>query len=85
MIEALPERAGAALGKEQLLDLRGMRCPWPALRVGRALREAAPGDTMIAVADDPAAPGEIGAVAAERGWRLEPVESAIGPGLRLTR
>jgi tRNA 2-thiouridine synthesizing protein A len=85
MTEALPEKAGIAPGTERLLDLRGMRCPWPALRVARALREAGVGDTVIAVADDPAAPGEIGAVAAERGWRLELVDSAIGPGLQLMR
>ena len=68
-----------------LLDLRGMRCPWPALRVARALREAGERAEVLAVADDPAAPREIGAVAAERGWRIMPVESAIGPALKLYR
>ena len=68
---------------ETLLDLRGMRCPWPAIRVGRALREAAGGAVILAVADDPAAPREIGAVAEERGWRIGPADSAIGPALRL--
>jgi tRNA 2-thiouridine synthesizing protein A len=70
---------------ETLLDLRGMRCPWPALRVAKALREAGEGDTITAVADDPAAPREIGAVAAERGWRLAEAYSAIGPALLLSR
>jgi tRNA 2-thiouridine synthesizing protein A len=37
------------------------------------------------VADDPAAPREIGAVAAERGWRLAEAYSAIGPALLLSR
>ena len=55
---------------ETLLDLRGMRCPWPAIRVGRALRDAAEGAVILAVADDPAAPREIGAVASERGWQI---------------
>jgi tRNA 2-thiouridine synthesizing protein A len=68
---------------ETLLDLRGMRCPWPAIRVARALREAREGVVIVAVADDPAAPREIGAVADERGWRISPVNSDLGPALRL--
>jgi tRNA 2-thiouridine synthesizing protein A len=68
---------------ETLLDLRGLRCPWPAIRVGRALREAAVGAVILAVADDPAAPAEIGAVADARGWRVVPADSDFGPALRL--
>ncbi|WP_419828123.1 sulfurtransferase TusA family protein [Sphingomonas sp.] len=66
---------------ERLLDLRGLRCPWPALRVGRALRDGR--EPVLAVADDPLAAREIGAVAAARGWTAEAVETAIGRGLRL--
>ena len=72
---------------EMLLDMRGMRCPWPALRVARAIREtdAGGGDgvVIVAVADDPAAPREIAALASERGWRISPQVTEIGPGLRL--
>ncbi|NIJ33860.1 sulfurtransferase TusA family protein [Sphingomonas oligoaromativorans] len=68
---------------EALLDLRGLRCPWPAIRVARAIREAGEDAVIVAVADDPAAPREIGAVATERGWRFSDIESPIGPGLRL--
>jgi tRNA 2-thiouridine synthesizing protein A len=68
---------------EALLDLRGLRCPWPAIRVARAIREAGEDAVIVAVADDPAAPREIGAVAAERGWRFSDIESPIGPALRL--
>jgi tRNA 2-thiouridine synthesizing protein A len=68
-----------------LLDLRGMRCPWPALRVARAIREAGPNaDIILAVADDPIAPGEITAVAVERGWSAAPQITEIGPALRLS-
>ncbi|MFS0735569.1 sulfurtransferase TusA family protein [Sphingomonas sp. 1P06PA] len=52
------------------IDARGMRCPWPALRLARALRDAAPGATALILADDPIAPREIAALAAERGWLL---------------
>ena len=70
---------------QTLLDMRGMRCPWPALRVARALRQAGVDEVVIVVADDPAAPDEIAAVAIERGWRLTSVESTIGPALQLIR
>lgn len=64
-----------------LLDLRGMRCPWPAIRVGRALREGE--GAVIAVADDPAAPGEIAAVAAAAGRGVTEVATPIGTGFRI--
>jgi tRNA 2-thiouridine synthesizing protein A len=51
-----------------LVDARGMRCPWPALRAARAIRDGATGVTVLA--DDPAAAREIGAVAAAQGWTL---------------
>lgn len=65
------------------LDLRGLRCPWPALRVARAMREAGEGAAILALADDPLAPAEIAAVAAERGWAAAPVTLAEGSALRL--
>ena len=68
-----------------LLDLRGLRCPWPALRVARAIREAGPGAAeILAVADDPIAPHEITAVAEERGWSVTPEITQIGAALRLS-
>jgi len=47
------------------IDTRGMRCPWPAIRLGRALRESA--QAVEILADDPAAPRELAAVAAAAG------------------
>ena len=49
------------------VDARGMRCPWPALRLARAMREA---DDVLLLADDPQAAREVAALAAEHGWRL---------------
>ena len=69
---------------ETLLDLRGLRCPWPALRVARAIREAGAGAVIVAVADDPAAAREIGAVATERDWTISPQVTEIGAALRLS-
>ncbi len=50
------------------IDARGMRCPWPAIRLARALRDGATSVEMLA--DDPAAPGELAAVAARAGAGL---------------
>ncbi|URW77115.1 sulfurtransferase TusA family protein [Sphingomonas donggukensis] len=46
-----------------------MRCPWPALRLARTLREGA--SAVEVLADDPVAPGELAAVAAARGLSFE--------------
>ena len=53
-----------------VVDARGMRCPWPALRLARAMREVR---DVLLLADDPQAGREAAALAAEHGWILEPV------------
>ena len=59
-----------------LLDARGLKCPWPVLRLARAMRDA---DDVTVLADDPSAPDEIAALATERGWHV-----ALGPnGIRV--
>ena len=50
------------------VDARGMRCPWPAIRLGRAMRET--GGPVLILADDPIAPGEIAALAGAQGWSV---------------
>lgn len=49
------------------IDARGMKCPWPALRVARAMRAA---DTVSVEADDPVAPVELEALARQQGWNF---------------
>ena len=49
------------------VDARGLRCPWPVLRLARAMRSA---DSATIIADDPAAPGEIAALANAQGWQI---------------
>jgi tRNA 2-thiouridine synthesizing protein A len=51
------------------VDARGLRCPIPALRLARAVREGGGGRYRL-LADDPAATADIPALAAERGWRV---------------
>ena len=50
------------------VDARGMRCPWPALRAARAMREH---ERVLVHADDPIAPKELASLAAEHKWRLQ--------------
>ena len=50
------------------VDARGMRCPWPALRAARALREH---KAILVHADDPIAPQELAAMAQDRAWAFE--------------
>lgn len=58
------------------LDARGMRCPWPVIRLARAMRD---GDgPVLIVADDPIAPGEIAALASAQGWALSPADESDG-------
>lgn len=61
----------AAGDKETLVDARGLRCPWPVLRLARAMREGGAQARVRILADDAAAPAEIAALAIERGWRHE--------------
>lgn len=56
-----------------VVDARGMRCPWPALRLARAMRNAA---DVLLIADDPQAGREIAALATEHGWSVE-AETAV--------
>ena len=50
-----------------VVDARGMRCPWPALRLARAMRGAR---DVLLLADDPQAGREAAALAAEHGPML---------------
>ncbi|MEG3173092.1 sulfurtransferase TusA family protein [Sphingomonas sp. ZB1N12] len=51
------------------IDARGMRCPWPAVRLAKALRS---GERSVAIiADDPQAPTELAAVAASANATIE--------------
>lgn len=42
-----------------------MKCPWPALRAARAMRDA---DAVLIEADDPIAPAELAALSQQQGW-----------------
>ncbi len=62
-------------GEALVVDARGMRCPWPALRLARAMRTA---PHVLLIADDPQAGREVAALAAEHGWQVEADPAADG-------
>ncbi|MGV1681971.1 sulfurtransferase TusA family protein [Sphingopyxis sp. GW247-27LB] len=51
-----------------VVDARGMRCPWPALRLARAMRSE---HHVVLLADDPQAAREVAALAAGHGWTVD--------------
>lgn len=59
------------------VDARGMLCPWPALRLARAMRAA---NDVLLIADDAQAGREAAALADEHGWRIEGDTDASGEG-----
>jgi tRNA 2-thiouridine synthesizing protein A len=48
------------------VDARGMRCPWPVVRLARAMRAGA--SAVRLVADDPRAYPDAQILAGEMGW-----------------
>lgn len=60
-----------------VVDARGMRCPWPALRLARAMRDA---PDVLLIADDPQAGREVAALAGEHGWSVELDAAAAAEG-----
>ena len=52
------------------LDLRGLSCPLPVLRAGKALRGMASGDVLIVEATDPMAAIDIPHFCRQQGHRL---------------
>jgi tRNA 2-thiouridine synthesizing protein A len=51
------------------IDARGLRCPWPVLRLARAMRSH---DRVTIRADDARAADEIAAAAQVNKWTLTP-------------
>ncbi|HVI29354.1 sulfurtransferase TusA family protein [Hansschlegelia sp.] len=56
--------------REVTVDLRGLKCPLPALRTLKALRAASADETLLVLADDPLAAIDIPNAAREFGAQL---------------
>ncbi|PKR88001.1 response regulator SirA [Pleomorphomonas diazotrophica] len=67
------------MAEASLLDLKGLNCPLPVLRTGKALRALAAGDLLIVEATDPMAAIDIPHFCREQGHRLveEKKEGAV--------
>lgn len=57
--------------KSTELDLRGLKCPYPALRVRKALSAASPGEMFVVSCTDPMAAIDVPHLVHETGDRLE--------------
>lgn len=65
------------------IDARGQRCPWPAIRLARALREDH--CSIQITADDPAAERELTAVAHAIGANIEQISNGLAAVYLITR
>ena len=66
-----------------VLDLRGLKCPLPALFARRALARAAEGTSIMVVADDPLAAVDIPHMCHEEGFEVVGLEQS-GSDSRIT-
>jgi tRNA 2-thiouridine synthesizing protein A len=77
-----PSKSIAAMS-ETILDLRGLRCPLPALKTRKALSRLAAGDRLVVECTDPLATIDIPNLLRETGDVLE--EDTAAPGLFVFR
>jgi tRNA 2-thiouridine synthesizing protein A len=61
----------AAAVKDTVIDLRGLKCPLPALRTRKALSRVAPGALLVVECTDPLAEIDIPNLVRETGDALE--------------
>ena len=55
---------------DDTLDLRGLKCPLPALFAKRALARAAPGAVIDILTDDPMAPVDVPHMCHQEGYEV---------------
>jgi tRNA 2-thiouridine synthesizing protein A len=63
---------------QEVLDLRGLKCPLPALFARRALRRMNPGQELAVLADDPMAPVDIPHMCHQEGFHVLQVNQRNG-------
>lgn len=66
---------------DETLDLRGLKCPLPALMTRRRLARLQPGALLTVTASDPLAVVDIPHMCAEEGHNLESVTAEKGAHL----
>jgi tRNA 2-thiouridine synthesizing protein A len=65
-----------AKDETSILDLRGLKCPLPALLAKKALAKAAPGAALTILADDPLAAVDIPHMCHDEGHAVDSVIEA---------
>jgi tRNA 2-thiouridine synthesizing protein A len=66
-----PEKDSRGVGEDaepEILDLRGLKCPLPALFARRRLQRAKAGETIVVLTDDPLAPVDIPHMCTQEGF-----------------
>jgi tRNA 2-thiouridine synthesizing protein A len=63
---------------DETLDLRGLKCPLPALLAKKALARLAPGSALMVLADDPMSAVDIPHMCHGEGHAVESVTSRDG-------
>jgi len=63
---------------DEVLDLRGLKCPLPALLAKKALARLAPGSVLTVIADDPMSVVDIPHMCHSEGHAVESVTSRDG-------
>jgi len=64
--------------EDEILDLRTLKCPLPALMAKKALAKAAPGACLTVLADDPLAAVDIPHMCHQEGHAVEGVTEKEG-------
>ncbi|HEV2561527.1 MAG TPA: sulfurtransferase TusA family protein [Rhizomicrobium sp.] len=67
----------------EILDLRGLKCPLPALFARRALEKAAAGAALTILTDDPMAPIDVPHMCRQEGFEVV-ANAREGDGARMT-
>jgi tRNA 2-thiouridine synthesizing protein A len=71
MIKAFARFYESHLMTEKTLNLRGLKCPLPALRTRKALSQSQPGDIIVVECTDPLAEIDIPNLLRQTGDKLE--------------
>ena len=62
----------------RIVDARGHHCPVPTLRLGKAMREAGPGQVLTLLATDPMARIDAPHLVSQTGGKVLSIEEAEG-------
>jgi tRNA 2-thiouridine synthesizing protein A len=67
---AVPAAPSPSASGPRVVDCRGLSCPWPSLKLAKAIVDVPPGGTLEVLATDAGAPADLEAFAKRTGHRL---------------